>query len=135
VYRGIPRQHGQGLGNLFKSALRTIFPFLAPVAKSTMNTMKTEGMGAVADMMSSGKSPVQVVKSRAKNALKSVGKATALSLGETLLKKMKTGRSHPSTPKKSTKGRRRKAFGHYHSRHRRRQSLRRHSHRTLDIFD
>ena len=33
VYRGVSRQYGNGLGSIFKAALRTVIPILKPVAK------------------------------------------------------------------------------------------------------
>ena len=35
VYRGVSRQYGNGLGSIFKAALRTVFPILKPVAKAS----------------------------------------------------------------------------------------------------
>ena len=36
VYRGISRQNGNGLGSIFKAALRTVIPILKPIAKASL---------------------------------------------------------------------------------------------------
>ena len=36
VYRGVSRQYGNGLGSIFKAALRTVIPILKPVAKASL---------------------------------------------------------------------------------------------------
>lgn len=132
VYRGVPRQYGQGLGSIFKSAAKMAIPLLSPILKSTVNTLKKEGLkqglAAVTDIMTLGKSPKQVLHTRGKQALKSLGKAAALSLGETLVKSIKAGNNAP-LHQSSFKPRRRKVS----QKHRNRRKFK-HT-RPLDIFD
>ena len=55
VYRVIPRQYGNGLGSIFKAAMRTVIPILKPLAKagkqSAKQVAKTHGVGAFRDIM------------------------------------------------------------------------------------
>ena len=36
VYRGVSRQYNNGLGSIFKAALRTVIPILKTVAKASL---------------------------------------------------------------------------------------------------
>ena len=49
VYRGIQRLYRNGLGSIFKAAMRTVIPILKPVAKagiqSAKQIAKTHGFG------------------------------------------------------------------------------------------
>ena len=38
VYRGVSRQYNNGLGSIFKAALRTVIPILKTVAKASLKT-------------------------------------------------------------------------------------------------
>lgn len=80
VYRGVPRQTGNGLGGLFKTALKTIIPMVKPIVKpilkSGLSTLKRQGLGAAHDIIMEGKNPKHVLKSRGKQALKSIGNQT-----------------------------------------------------------
>ena len=40
VYRGVSRQYGNGLGSIFKAALRTVVPILKPLAKVGIQSAK-----------------------------------------------------------------------------------------------
>ena len=40
MYRGVSRQYGNGLGSIFKAALRTVIPILKHVAKASFKRMK-----------------------------------------------------------------------------------------------
>ena len=40
VYRGVSRQYGNGLGSIFKAALRKVIPILKPVAKASLKSVK-----------------------------------------------------------------------------------------------
>ena len=40
MYRGLSRQYGNGLGSIFKAALRTVIPIIKPVAKASLKSMK-----------------------------------------------------------------------------------------------
>ena len=79
VYRGIPRQYGNGLGSIFKAAMRTVIPILKPLAKagiqSAKQVAKTHGVGALRDIMA-GQNVKQVLKHRGKDALSSLGRST-----------------------------------------------------------
>ena len=44
VYRGVSRQYGNGLGSIFKAALRTVIPILKPVAKASLTSKFREFM-------------------------------------------------------------------------------------------
>ena len=41
VYRGVSRQYGNGLGSIFKAALRTVVPFLKPQQKLEFRVQKS----------------------------------------------------------------------------------------------
>ena len=81
VYRGIPRQSGNGLGGLFKTALRTIIPIVKPIVKSGLTTLKRQGLGAAHDIIMGGQKPKDVIKRRGKNVLKDLGNQAFKQLG------------------------------------------------------
>lgn len=80
VYRGVPRQTGNGLGGLFKTALRTILPIVKPIVKplvrSGLSTLKRQGIAGAHDIILRGRSPKEVIKSRGKETLKEIGRKT-----------------------------------------------------------
>ena len=73
VYRGVSRQYGNGLGSIFKAALRTVIPILKPVAKASLKSVKKvakdEGVQALKDIVG-GENVKKVLKQRGKTALK-----------------------------------------------------------------
>ena len=79
VYRGVSRQYGNGLGSIFKAALRTVAPILKPLAKvgiqSAKRVAKYHGIKALKDI-AEGQNVKQVLKTRGKSALKSFGKSS-----------------------------------------------------------
>ena len=40
VYRGVKHQYGNGLGSIFKTALKTVTPLIKPLVKSGFNAIK-----------------------------------------------------------------------------------------------
>ena len=83
VYRGVPRQYGQGLGSLFKSMVKNVKPLLAPVVKTAARNLKQQGlkhgMEAASNILQ-GHSAKSAIKKAAIGTLKSTGKATLGSL-------------------------------------------------------
>ena len=79
VYRGVSRQYGNGLGSIFKAALRTVIPILKPLAKvgiqSAKKVAKDQGVKALKDIVA-GRNFKQVLKQRGKSALKSFGQSS-----------------------------------------------------------
>ena len=79
VYRGVLRQYGNGLGSIFKAALRTVVPILKPLAKfgiqSAKKVAKDQGVKALKDIVA-GRNVKQVLKQRGKSALKSFGQSS-----------------------------------------------------------
>ena len=79
VYRGVSRQYGNGLGSIFKAALRTVIPILKPVAKASLKSVKKvakdQGVQALKDIVG-GENVKKVLKQRGKTALKSFGQST-----------------------------------------------------------
>ena len=79
VYRGVSRQYGNGLGSIFKAAMKTVIPILKSVAKSSLKSMKKgakdQGVQALKDIVG-GENVKQVLKQRGKTALKSFGQST-----------------------------------------------------------
>ena len=79
VYRGVSRQYGNGLGSIFKAALRTVVPILKPLAKvgiqSAKKVAKYQGVKALKDIVA-GRNVKQVLKQRGKSALKSFGQSS-----------------------------------------------------------
>ena len=73
------RQYGNGLGSIFKAAMRTVIPILKPMAKAGIQSAKhvatTHGVGALRDIMA-GQNIKQVLKHRGKDALSSLGRST-----------------------------------------------------------
>ena len=79
VYRGVSRQYGNGLGSIFKAALRTVVPILKPLAKvgiqSAKKVAKDQDVKALKDIVA-GRNVKQVLKQRGKSALKSFGQSS-----------------------------------------------------------
>ena len=79
VYRSVSRQYGNGLGSIFKAALRTVVPILKPLAKvgiqSAKKVAKDQGVKALKDIVA-GRNVKQVLKQRGKSALKSFGQSS-----------------------------------------------------------
>ena len=117
VYRGVPRQYGQGLGSLFKSIVKTVRPLVTPVIKTAVKSLGREGLkrgiSAASDILD-GQPVKQVMKRAAINTLKSAGKTTLASIQPRIKKK--------TSPRKP----------HSTSRHHRDRHV---SKRRLDIFD
>ena len=71
VYRGVSRQDGNGLGSIFKAALRTVIPMLKPAAKASLRRMKKvakdQGVKALKEIVG-GVNVKQVLKLRGKPA-------------------------------------------------------------------
>ena len=71
VYRGVSRQYGNGLGSIFKAALRTVIPILKPVAKASLKSVKKvakdQGIQALKDIVG-GENVKKVLKQRGKNS-------------------------------------------------------------------
>ena len=70
VYRGVSRQYGNGLGSIFKAALRTVIPILKPVAKASLKRVKKvakdQGVQALKDIV--GGENVKQVLTKRKNS-------------------------------------------------------------------
>ena len=75
----LSRQYGNGLGSIFKAALRTVTPILKPLAKvgiqSAKKVAKDHGIKALREIVK-GQIVKQVLKHRGKSALKSFGQST-----------------------------------------------------------
>ena len=85
VYRGVSRQYGNGLGSIFKAALRTVTPILKPLAKvgiqSAKKVAKDHGIKALREIVK-GQNVKQVLKHRGKSALKSFGQSAVDQVSE-----------------------------------------------------
>lgn len=97
IYRGVTRQYGGGLGSMFKSAIRTVTPFIKPILKTGLESLKNEGMkqgmGLAKDIFLEHKNPNEVFISRGKQAMKSLGKSFLDNFG---IKAKKNTRKHHS---------------------------------------
>ena len=71
VYRGVSRQYGNGLGSIFKAALRTVIPILKPVAKASLTSVKKvakdQGVQALKDIVG-GENVKKSFKTKRKNS-------------------------------------------------------------------
>ena len=112
VYRGVSRQYGNGLGSIFKAALRTVIPILKPVAKASLKSVKKvakdQGVQALKDIV--GGENVQKIKKRGKTALKSFGQSTInqLAINSTQKRKKPQSQSRHRTVKRGFKSRAKK---------------------------
>ena len=128
VYQGVPRQQGYGLGSVFKSAMKTATPFLKPVVKSSLESLKNQtlkqGVAAARDIFIKGKRPRQVIKTRGKQALKNLGLDVLKSLQH--INKKKSVKPRQSSNRRGRVNISKRKFGversNVHS-------------RSLDIFD
>ena len=84
VYRGQPRQYGQGLGSMFRKAMKTVMPLLKPFVKSGLKTLKNEGLrqgkAVVRDLVDGGKVK-DVLGKRGRQALQNVGQSLLEDVG------------------------------------------------------
>lgn len=101
VYQGIKRQYGNGLGSLFKIAMKAATPVVKQVAKaglqSATQVAKTQGKAAIKDILA-GKQVKDIFKQRGQTALKTLGKSTIARLVDKSIKetrKRKPGHSRP----------------------------------------
>ena len=107
VYRGVSRQYGNGLGSIFKAALRTVIPILKPVAKASLKSVKKvakdQGVQALKDIVGG-----ENVKG--KTALKSFGQSTInqLAINSTQKRKKPQSQSRHRTVKRGFKSRAKK---------------------------
>ena len=71
VYRGVSRQNGNGLGSIFKAALRTVISILKPVAKASLKSVKKvakdQGVQALKDIVG-GENVKKSFKTKRKNS-------------------------------------------------------------------
>ena len=110
VYRGVSRQYGNGLGSIFKAAMRTVIPILKPVAKASLKSMKKgakdQGVQALKDIVG-GENVKQVLKQRGKTALKSFGQSTInqLAINSTQKRKKHQSQSRHRTFKRGLQSR------------------------------
>ena len=111
VYRGVSRQYGNGLGSIFKAALRTVIPILKPVAKASLKRVKKvakdQGVQALKDIVG-GENVKKVLKQRGKTALKSFGQSTINQLAITQKRKKPQSQSRHRTVKRGLKSRAKK---------------------------
>ena len=101
VYRGVSRKYGNGLGSIFKAALRTVIPILKPVAKASLKSVKKvakdQGIQALKDIVGG-------------IALKSFGQSTInqLAINSTQKRKKPQSQSRHRTVKRGFKSRAKK---------------------------
>ena len=134
AYRGVLRQHGRGLGSIFKAVIKSAVPIVKPLVKTGLKNLKSQGLkhgiGAIRDIVVSGKRPKDVIISRGKQTLKSVGKSSARRLGKRLLnatEPINMSQRKQTRQSKSRRKRRRVTF--------KTLSGPKRSKRALDIFD
>ena len=108
MYRGVSRQYGNGLGSIYKAALRTVIQNLKPVAKASLRSVKKvakdQGVQALKDIVG-GENVEQVLKQRGKTALKSFGQSTInkLAINSTQNRKKPQSQSRHRTVKRGLK--------------------------------
>ena len=114
VYRGVSRQYGNGLGSIFKAALRTVIPILKPVAKASLKSVKKgakdQGVQALKDIVGGENVKKKVLKQKGKTALKSFGQSTInqLAINSTQKRKKPQSQSRHQTVKRGLKSRAKK---------------------------
>ena len=114
MYRGVSRQYGNGLGSIFKAALRTVIPILKPVAKASLKSVKKvakdQGVQALKNIMGGENVKKKVLKQRGKTALKSFGQSTInqLAINSTQKRKKPQSQSRHRTVKRGFKSRAKK---------------------------
>ena len=111
VYRGVSRQYGNGLGSIFKAALKTVIPILKPVAKASLKSVKKvakdQWIQALKDIVG-GENVKKVLKQRGKTALKSFGQSTINQLAINSKTKKPQSQSRHQTVKRGFKSRAKK---------------------------
>ena len=114
LYRGVSRQYGNGLGSIFKAALRTVIPILKPVAKASLKSVKKvakdQGVQALKDIVGGENVKESFIKQRGKTALKSIGQSTInqLAINSTQKRKKPQSQSRHRTVKRGFKSRAKK---------------------------
>ena len=115
VYRGVSRQYGNGLGSIFKAALRTVIPILKPVAKASLKSVKKvakdQGVQALKDIVGGENVKKKDLKQRGKTALKCFGQSTInqLAINSTQKRKKPQSQSRHRTVKRGFKSRAKKS--------------------------
>ena len=114
VYRGVSRQYGNGLGSIFKAALRTVIPILKPVAKASLKSVKKvakdQGVQALKDIVGGENVKKKVLKQRGKTSLKSFRQSTInqLAINSNQKRKKPQSQSRHRTVKRGFKSRAKK---------------------------
>ena len=85
MYRGVSRQYGNGLGSIFKAALRTVIPILKPVAKASLKSMKKvakdQGVQALKDIVGGENVKKKSFKTKRKNSFEIIWSVYYKSVG------------------------------------------------------
>ena len=78
VYRGVARQRGHGLGDMFKSAFRSVVPVLKPMVTKGLNVLKdaalTHGKDFLHNVLFEKQNPKEAFLRAGKNVLLQTGK-------------------------------------------------------------
>ena len=123
VYRGVQHQYGYGLGSLFKAALKTV----SPLVKTGLHALKKEGIkqgiGAAQDILIHGRKPKNVLSSRTKDSIQSIGQLFGLPHNIDINKKKSKGKHQLHSVSQGGK-----IVSKKHRKHRKSQ-------RAIDIFD
>lgn len=134
VYRGVARQRGHGLGDMLKSAFRSVAPVLKP--------MVTRGLHALKDAaLTQGKEFLQNViidKQNPKEAFMRAGKNVLLQTGKDILGRRDTPINALHATESGIQqgqGRKRRRRKHPFTRLQARKAKKRRTVRDLDVFD
>ena len=146
VYRGVARQRGHGLGDMFKSVFRTVAPVVSPILKP----MVTRGLNALKGAaLTHGKELIKNVivnRQNPKDAFLTAGKNVLLQTGKELFGQQASpinalNATKPSIPTslRTQKGRGRKRQRSHATKtlytSKARKTKKRRTTRDLDIFD
>ena len=92
VYRGVARQRGHGLGDMLKSAFRSVAPVLKPMVTRGLHALKDAALTQGKDFLHN----VLVEKQNPKEAFLKAGKNVLLQTGKDILGKRSTPINAPN---------------------------------------
>jgi hypothetical protein len=143
VYQGVARQRGHGLGDMLKSAYRTVVPVLKPMVTRGLHALKDAALTHGKDFLQN----VLIDKQNPKEAFLRAGKNVLLQTGKDLLGRRETpinatiaaesGIPASLTPQQGQGRKRRRRKHPFRGLHalRARKTKKRKTVRDLDVFD
>jgi len=143
VYQGVARQRGHGLGDMLRSAFRTVAPILKPMVSRGFHALKdaalTQGKEFLQNVLIDKQSPKEAFMRAGKNVLMDTGK-NLLGLRENPINSLHASGSGITTSQQGQGRKRRRHHRNPFKLHHKRSTSkknkkRKRNSRELDVFD